>query len=291
MLDVVRRTPRLFGIDRTRWTRATVGTVVPWLAEHTPSGIGRILDDLKIVLKRGREYVHSPDVAYDAKRAVITTCLEAAQASTGGVVTLFLDEVTLHRHPSVAVASAGRGRDQPRAVRSRCSDTTVRIIGTLDARDGRVGWRRRRTVTVPGLVGFYRQVAAAYPEAERINLILDNWPVHFHPDLLVALHPQTCPFPLHRPGNWPTTPSDDAVRKWGHLHLPIYLVPLPTYASWLNPIEKLWRWLRQEVVHLHPWADELPALYAAAERFLSRFTDGAPDCADLLRYVGLKPHD
>ncbi|MBK9008807.1 MAG: transposase [Anaerolineae bacterium] len=29
------------------------------------------------------------------------------------------------------------------------------------------------------------------------------------------------------------------------------LTPLlfPTYASWLNPIEKLWKWLKQEVLH------------------------------------------
>ena len=73
--------------------------------------------------------------------------------------------------------------------------------------------------------------------------------------------------------------------------MPLRLVPLPTYASWLNPIEKLWRWLRQEVVHLHPWADALPTLYDTADHFLARFTPGAPACPDLLQYVGLKTHD
>lgn len=291
MLDVVRRTPRLFGIDRTRWTQASVGEVIPWLADHTPSGIWRVLDDLEVVLKRGRDHVHSPDVAYDAKRAAIAACLDAARESEGKIVALFQDEVTLHRQPSLAPAYAARGRDQPLAARSHRGDATTRIIGTLDALDGRVVCRRRRTLDVPALVGFSRAVVAAYPEAERIDLILDNWPVHFHPDLLVALQPQACPFPFPRPGNWPTEPSDDAVRKWGRLQLPIRLVPLPTYASWLNPIEKLWRWLRQEVVHLHPWADDLPTLYAEADRFLARFAAEAPACRDLLRYVGLETHD
>ena len=144
---------------------------------------------------------------------------------------------------------------------------------------------------IPALVGFYREVAAAYPEAERIDIVLDNWPVHFHPDLLVALQPQDSPFPFPRPGNWPTEPSAAAVRKWGDLALPIRLVPLPTYASWLNPIEKLWRWLRQEVVHLHPWADDLPALCHAADAFLARFAGGDDTGQDLLRYVGLATHD
>ena len=152
-------------------------------------------------------------------------------------------------------------------------------------------WRRRRILDIAGLVGFYAEVAAAYPAAERIDVVLDDWPVHDHPDLLVALRPQACPFPFPRPGNWPTEPSADAVRKWGGLQLPIRLVPLPTYASWLNPIEKLWRRLRQEVVHLHRWADDLPALYAEADRFLGRFAAGAPACHDLRRYVGLETHE
>src|SRR5262245_2216982 len=83
---------------------------------------------------------------------------------------------------------------------------------------------------------------------------------------------------------WPTEPRAAARRKWGELHLPIQLVPLPTYASWLNPIEKLWRKLKQDVLHLHRLADDLPARKARVLAFLARFSDGS---LDLLRYVGL----
>jgi hypothetical protein len=287
LLDVVRRAPRQFGLERTRWTLETVGTACDWLRGYSRSGIGRVLDALDIVLKRGRDHVHSPDPAYAAKRAAIAAGLAAARTSGGTRVALFLDEVTLHRHPSLASAYESRGQAQPRAERSCRTDATSRVIGTLDADTGRVLWRRRRTLTVPALVGFFQAVVAAYPQAREIDLILDNWPVHFHPDLLVALAPQTTPFPFPRPGNWPMEPSPAAQRKWGAQQLPIQLLPLPTYASWLNPIEKLWRWLRQAVVHLHPWADDLPTLYAEAERFLDRFTAGTAACHDLLRYVGL----
>jgi transposase len=66
--------------------------------------------------------------------------------------------------------------------------------------------------------------------------------------------------------------------------LPIQLVFLPTYASWLNPIEKLWRWLRQEVLHLHRLSDDWPALKQAVWDFVAQFALGS---LDLLRYVGL----
>ena len=72
--------------------------------------------------------------------------------------------------------------------------------------------------------------------------------------------------------------------KWGQLQLPIQIVPLPTYASWCNPIEKLWRKVRQELTHLHSWADDLERLRAEIDRFLSQFATGSDT---LLRYVGL----
>lgn len=104
--------------------------------------------------------------------------------------------------------------------------------------------------------------------------------MHYHADVLVALAPQTTPFPLRTPANWPTQPSPRARR----LGLPIQLLPLPTYASWCNPLEKLWRWLKQELVHLHRDADDWTQLRQKARDFLARFAQASPD---LLRYVGL----
>lgn len=58
----------------------------------------------------------------------------------------------------------------------------------------------------------------------------------------------------------------------------------------LNPIEKLWRWLCQEVLHLHRLADAWEELQGAVDRFLERFAQGgSPYCLALLRYVGLSP--
>ncbi|MCB8937396.1 MAG: transposase [Ardenticatenaceae bacterium] len=68
--------------------------------------------------------------------------------------------------------------------------------------------------------------------------------------------------------------------------MPVQLLPLPTYASWLNPIEKLWRWLKQEVLHLHRFSDDWPELREVVASFLDQFATGSDA---LLRYVGLLP--
>src|SRR4051812_43415785 len=99
--------------------------------------------------------------------------------------------------------------------------------------------------------------------------------------------PQLTHHPAYRPRNWPTDPSRQAVRRWGDLHLPIHLLPLPTYAAWCNPIEQLWRQVRQDLTH-HPWADDLPALRRHLDARLDQFAHGSQA---LLRTVGLSRLD
>jgi hypothetical protein len=138
------------------------------------------------------------------------------------------------------------------------------------------------------LVEFYRQVRDAYPHIKRIWMVQDNNALHFHPDVLVALEPQECPFPFKRPSTWPSEPCESAIKRYGTWQLPIQLVLLPIYAPWLNPIEKLWRRLKQEFLYMHRYnTDHTPDLQQRVLAFLHQFQAGS---TDLLRYVGLLPN-
>ena len=59
---------------------------------------------------------------------------------------------------------------------------------------------------------------------------------------------------------------------------------LPTYAPWLNPIEKLWRKLKQEFLYMHRYAADSPE--DLQQRVLD-FLQWSTGSTDLLRYVGL----
>lgn len=286
LLHLVRRDPRQLGVERTRWTLDSIRQVAG-LPLHSKAGMCRLLMRLGVVWKRARTSVLSPDPNFEAKLADVAGVRSQAEAASGQIIATYLDEVTIERQPSVTNAYAQRGPDQARARRSHAANTPTRVVATLDALSGRVVFRRGR-VTTFALVAFFQQLRAAYPDAQRIYVILDNWPMHFHPDVLVALEPQQTNWPLPRPPNWPTQPSARALRSRGHLQLPIQLVPLPTYASWTNPIEKLWRKLRQDLTHLHPWSNDLDSLRTHIDLFLGAFTNGSHD---LLRYVGLPRAD
>lgn len=118
-----------------------------------------------------------------------------------------------------------------------------------DAVSGRVhAWDFGR-VTAPKLARCWRELGARYPQASRIYLAMDNWPVHFHPKAQAALR------------------SDPRLT----------LLPLPTYAPWLNNIERLWRWTKQRVTHAHPWSDDFAEFKAQVRAEFERVAHGPPE--------------
>lgn len=169
---------------------------------------------------------------------------------------LFSDEASFYRQPSQAWLWAWLGRQQPRLRYSHRANTLMRVVGFLDAVSGRVqAWDFKR-VTAPRLKECWLRAAQGYPEAKTIYLVIDNWPVHFHPKALEAL-------------------AEDPRLE---------LINLPTYAPWLNAIEKLWRLLRQRVAHAHPWCDDFRVFRSHVVAEMQSFAHGSQA---LLRYVGL----
>lgn len=280
---MVRRDPAQFGHTQSRWSLRRLAETLDWLALETEGGLSQVLKRLGIRYKRARDYVHSPDPAYEAKVSYLMRCHMRAWYDPERYVFLYLDEFTYTRQPSLAHEYEQRGRYQPLARRSYRADTQFRGIGALNAITGQVTYRQASKIKLPFLSDFYAVLHQIYPDAQTIYVAQDNWPIHVHPDVVARLEPQYSPFWPTIPASWPTQPRDRAVRDT----LPIQLVFLPTYASWLNPIEKLWRWLRQEVLHLHRFADDWLTLKQRVLDFMAQFTSGS---LDLLHYVGLLPN-
>lgn len=277
---MVRRDPAQFGYQQSRWDLRRLAQTLDWLDLTTEGGLSQLLKRLDVRHKRARSYIHSPDPDYEAKVSYLTLRHMQAWYDPERYVFLYLDECTFTRQPTLAHDYEQRGPYQPLARRSHRSDTQFRGIGALNAVTGQVTYRQASKIRLPFLSAFYAVLRQTYPAAETIFVAQDNWPVHVHPDVLVRLAPQQSPFWPTVPANWPTEPRPRAVRE----DLPIQLLFLPTYASWLNPIEKLWRWLRQDVLHLHRLADDWPALKQRVLDFMTQFIAGS---TDLLRYVGL----
>lgn len=159
---------------------ASLRRACAWLGGLTLAGVHTVLRRARIVWKRARASIRSPDPDYDAKLADVAAAVAAARAQPGRVVAVYLDEVTVERQPTVVQAYAPTGSsEQARAVRSPQSNPVTRILGALNALTGGVFHRRANQITVGFLVAFYQALCQAYPDAERIYVIQDNWPVAY----------------------------------------------------------------------------------------------------------------
>lgn len=240
----------------SRWTLRTIRASIEWLADYSLSGVSRVLAQHDLRLRSGRVQLFSPDPAYADKEAHLLACLTEAAHQPEEVVLLFLDEMGYYRWP-VAAADWMPAAPEPARV-ATCADNNKqwRIIGVLNALTGQVNYLDNYIVGRQVVGDMYQVIDQVYPAAWHIYVVQDNWSIHSHADVLAVLE---------------TLPRVKPV--W-----------LPTYAPWLNPIEKLWRWLRQDVLKMHRLAADWPELHQRVNAFLDQFAAGSHD---LLHYVGL----
>jgi transposase len=183
--------------------------------------------------------------------------VEAARQNPEKLKVFYMDEASFYRQPTQAWLWAERGRTQPRLRWSYRSNTVVRVAAALEVVEGRVVYRLAPRISTRELVRYYEQLVEAYPDCPRLYVVQDNWPNHTHPDVRRAVER------LER----------------------LELVFLPTYAPYLNPEEKVWRWTKQRLVHAHPYCDDFNEF---KRQIAAPLDDANEHCQDLRRYCGLQ---
>jgi hypothetical protein len=244
------------GSPASRWTLTRIRAAFPWLRSYSLSGVWRLLQRCKVGLRRGRIQQFSPDPDYEEKEAYLLACLRQIARHPATHVLVFMDEMGFFRWPTPSLDWMAAAPDPARIVACADNNRQWRIIGALNALTGQVNYLDNYIVGRKVVGQWYQKLDQLYPHAQHIYVVQDNWSIHKHTDVRAIL--------------------DDLPR--------IEPVWLPTYAPWLNPIEKLWRWLRQDVLHLHRWASDWETLLAKVHAFLDQF---AQPSQELLRYVGL----
>jgi transposase len=255
LLETLQQSPQSFGLARSRWRLDDLVQVVPALAGTSRSGVCRLLQRLGVRKRRGRYALSSPDPAYQAKLARSARVDALVRRHPKRARLLYLDEFTLHVQPGLGARYTPPGVE-PVAPPALGTPRYYRYAGALEPHSGQVVWRTGRSMGTQNLSRFLRQLRRAYP-GQRLFVVCDNWPPQRAPAVVATAR---------------------AVQ--------ISLVPLPTYAPWTNPIEQLWRWLKQTWLHHHRLADRPADLQQQVNAWLDQFA--APSHA-LLRYAGLVP--
>jgi len=199
--------PDTLGVPYTRWSLAKLSRYLrEQQIEVSPAQLGRILARNGISLQRTRSWKQSPDPDYAAKAARVLALYR--EKPENGVVISFDEKGPESLCPKHGRGWARRGRpERHRATYNRRHGIRY-LVGALDVHADYLRIRARPRRNGNSTLTFIKQIRLAYPRRIRIYWIQDGLSSHWTPD----------------------------IRAYADANN-IELVPTPTYASYLNPVE------------------------------------------------------
>jgi len=196
------------GVPLTRWSlpRLSIYLADQGIVEVSARHLGALLAEAGLSFQRTRTWKASPDPDYEAKAARILALCERPPADSPVLSFDQMGPVSLRPTPGAGWAPRKRPERQ-RADYNRRHGTRY-VFGAYDVHADRLRVRLRPRRRGSDMLAFMRQIRACYPARQRIYWIQDNLSANWTAD----------------------------IRTFAQGHK-IELVPTPTYASYLNPVE------------------------------------------------------
>jgi transposase len=208
LISVAGARPDAQGVPLTRWSlpRLSIYLADQGIVEVSARHLGALLAQAGLSFQRTRTWKASPDPDYEPKTAVILGLCE--RPPPGGVVISFDQMGPVSLRPTPGAGWAPRGLPERQRADYNRRHGTRYVFGALDVHADRLRTRLRPRRRGSDVLAFMRQIRACYPARLRIYWIQDNLSANWTPD----------------------------IRTFAADHN-IELVPTPTYASYLNPVE------------------------------------------------------
>ena len=232
------------GVPLTRWSlpRLSIYLADQGIAEVSARHLGALLAEAGLSFQRTRTWKASPDPDYQAKTGRVLALCE--QPPPDGVVLSFDQMGPVSLRPTAGAGWAPKGRpERQRADYNRRAGTRY-VFGAFDVHEDRLRVRLRPRRRGSDNLAFMRQIRGCYPARRRIYWIQDNLSANWTPD----------------------------IRDYAATHK-IELVPTPTYASYLNPVECHFSAISQFVIANADYLDWDAFAFALARHITYRNAD------------------
>jgi hypothetical protein len=196
------------GVALTRWSlpRLSIYLCDEGIVDVSARHLGALLAAAGLSFQRTRTWKASPDPDYEAKAARILAL--SATSPPDGLVISFDQMGPVSLRPIAGARWAPRGRPERQRADYNRRHGTRYVLAAYDVHADRLRVRLRPRRRGRDMLAFMRQIGACYPSRRRIYWIQDNLSANWTPDI--------------------RTFADDHN---------VELVPTPTYASYLNPVE------------------------------------------------------
>jgi putative transposase len=212
--------PEACGFDTGRWTAAVVQTLIfrRFGVEYAVKYIPQLLASLHLSCKRVEAFSFREDPEAQRLWKVERFPALVRQAQREGAAILFEDESTFRMWSRTSYSWGETGK--PLRCPVFMNNVYQKVFGAIDLATGRFLYRRGSSLKGEQFVAFLKHLLTRY--TCKVYLVVDNGSSH----------------------------KGAAVRAFLELNAHrIELVRLPTYSPGLNPIEKVWKQIKQDKLH------------------------------------------
>ncbi|EDL1983521.1 TPA: IS630 family transposase [Salmonella enterica subsp. enterica serovar Typhimurium] len=217
---LVQRSPKDFGWLRSRWSTELLALVINRLFDVTlhRSTLHRYLRQADMVWRRAAPTLKIKDPHYEEKRLVIDQAL--AQEQTAHPV-FYQDEVDIDLNPKIGADWMPKG--QQKRIATPGQNQKHYLAGALHSGTGRVHYVSGSSKSSDLFISLLETLRRTYRRAKTITLVADNYIIH----------------------------KSRKVERWLEENPKFWLLFLPMYSPWLNPIERLWLSLHETITRNH----------------------------------------
>lgn len=166
-----------------------------------------------------------------------------AQAECGEILLFYQDEARLTRYPTITRMWVRKGTQYQ--IPTDNDHESFYTYAVSNPKTGKVHYRIEPSLNSKGFRRFLKHLRKRYPEAE-IVLVVDRASAH----------------------------QAKIVKEYLKEDTKMQLYELPAYSPQLNRIERLWKWMRQRVTHIHLF-ESIPELKEAVRNFF-RYINRVP---------------
>lgn len=247
VIDIIHKTPALFGINRTTWTYGAISEA--YLAEYgtsiSESQIQRIIQNTNYTWRRAKKVLTSPDPEYKTK---VEKLLETLQGLKCDERFFFIDEVGPYRVKKYG----GRilvPRDQTiTELEGGKSRGRIQFVAALEAVTNQLIWLFTPDKGARSMVRLLEKIIKEYAVCPTVYLTWDA--ITVHSSKVVT--------------NWITSHNETVIAPH------IEVVPLPSNAQFLNVIEAVFGGMKKAVICNSDYATPLDMQMAIAGYFEER---------------------
>ena len=143
----------------------------------------------------------------------------------------FIDGV--HPTHNVQLAYGWIKKGVSKEIRANSGRARINLAGAIDILSHKVVIQEDKTLNAEATIRFFKRLEQAYPEKSTVHVFCDN--AGYYRNRLVTEHLETSKIDLHF---------------------------LPPYSPNLNPIERLWKWMKEKAVY-NAYYEEFDAFKAA----------------------------